>query len=132
MNVVCRFVLISPHRQWEIRRKGKPLDERYLMSTFKSKLVNIMIWARFSGEELDQSLVLERRIESDEYQDILYDSVFSVIDDIRIPSEGADTTSAIVENTLLFVHDNAPCHTAPKIPALLIENIPVLDWPCIA
>jgi hypothetical protein len=41
-----------------------------------------------------------------EYEDILYDSLFSLIDDLLEPPKDADTIQVTDENTFVFMQDN--------------------------
>ena len=83
---------LDPHEQWVIYPKNKALKPRYLLPSFKSECISIMIWACFSGERVRPIMVLEQRgIGSDEYEEILYDGLFSVVDDLLMPLEGSDT-----------------------------------------
>ena len=69
----------------------------------------------------------EGRIGADEYEDILYDKLFSLIDDLLEPSEDPDTIQVVNENTFLFMQDNAPCYKATCILEFLEENwVPVM------
>jgi transposase len=122
---------VDPHRQRVIRPNGTALQERYLMPTLKSGRVTIMIWACFSGEQNGPILVLEQGgIGSDEYEEILYDGLLSMVDDVLALPEDLDTITVADENTFLFMHDNAPCHKTPAVTNLLQENnIPVMKWP---
>jgi len=45
----------------------------------------------------------ERGIGADEYEEILNDSLFSLIDDLLEPSEDSNTICVIDENTFLFM-----------------------------
>ena len=52
------------------------------------------------------------------------------LNDLLQSPEGADTIQVADENTLLFMHDNAPCHKTEDVRELLRENnIPVMVWP---
>ena len=62
--------------------------------------------------------------------DILYDRLLSMVDDLLKPLENSDTIEVVDQNTMLFMHDNAPCHKAEEVWELLQENnIPVMVWP---
>ena len=89
-----------------------------------------MIWACFSGKRLGPLLTLEQGgIGSDEYQEILYDGLLSFIDDLTAAPTNTNTIRVANETTLLFMHDNATCHTTPEVNQLLQENnIPVMKW----
>jgi transposase len=122
---------VDPTRQRVIRPNGTALEERYLMPTFKSGRVTIMIWACFSGDRVGPILTLEQGgIGSDEYEEILYEGLLPMIDDILAPPENTDTIQVADENTFLFMHDNAPCHKTSAITNLLTDHhIPVMKWP---
>ena len=122
---------IDLHQQQLMCLKNKALKSWYLLPSFKSECISIMIWACFSGERVRPIMVLEQRgIGSDEYEEILYDGLFSVVDDLLMPLEGSDTIWVTDENTLLFMHNNVTCHKTPKVTAFIEENnIPVMKWP---
>ena len=62
--------------------------------------------------------------------DIPYVGLLSIIDDLLQVSEGMDTVAVADEHTLLFMHDNAPCHKTQEVRDLLQENnIPMMTWP---
>ena len=90
-----------------------------------------MIWACFSSNRISPVLTFEQRgIGSDEYMDILYYGLLSIVDNVLQPPEGADTIQVVAENTLLFMHNNALCHKTEDVRELLQENnIPVIVWP---
>jgi hypothetical protein len=90
-----------------------------------------MVWACFTGERLGPLVVCdEGGIGADEYEDILYDGLFSLVDDLLQLPENPDTIQVADENTFLFMHDNAPCHKAAHILEFLKENhVPVMKWP---
>jgi len=79
--------------------------------TFKSEQVKAMVWACFTGERLRPLMSYdEGGIGSIEYQDILHDSIFSLIDDLLDPSEDPKGVSIFHDNIFLFMQDNASCH----------------------
>ena len=122
---------VDLHRQCVIRPTGAALEECYLLPTFKSGRVTIMIWACFSGERNGPILVLKQGgISSDEYEEILYEGLLSMVEDILKAPQDFDTITVADENTFLFMHDNAPYHKTAAIMELLRENnIPVMIWP---
>ena len=89
-----------------------------------------MVWACFTGERLGSLIVCdEGGIGANEYEDILYDGLFSLIDDILQPPE-SNTIQVADDNTFLFMQDNARCHKAECILEFLKENgVPVMEWP---
>jgi len=90
-----------------------------------------MIWACFTGERLGPLLICdEGRIGADEYEDILYDGLFSLVDDLLEPPEEPEMIQVANENTFVFMQDNAPCHKANSILEFLEENhVPIMQWP---
>ena len=71
----------------------------------------------------------EGGIGADEYEDILYDGLFSLIDDLLEIPEDAEEVQVEDKTTFLFMQDNAPCHKATNILEFLEENhVPVMEW----
>ena len=89
-----------------------------------------MIWECFSGTRIGPLLTFEQGgIGSDEYMDILYDRLLSIVDDLLQLPEDSNTIEVADENTLLFMYDNAPCHKTEEVCELPQENnIPVMVW----
>jgi len=72
----------------------------------------------------------EGGIGANEYEDILYDRLFSLIDDLLEPPKDAETIQVANENTFLFMQDNASCHKAQEVLDFLAEyQVPVIQWP---
>jgi len=95
---------VNPRRQWVIRPKGEKLNPKYVKKTFKGERVTVMVWACFSGERLGPLIVCdEGGIGADEYQDNLYDGLFSLIDDLLEPPEDPETIQVAIEQTFLFM-----------------------------
>src|SRR5579859_5424429 len=122
---------VTPRRQWVIRPKGEKLNPKYVKKTFKGDCVTVMVWACFTGERLGPLIVCdEGGIGADEYQDTLFDGLFSLIDDLLEPPEDPETIQIATEQTFLFMQDNAPCHKATEVLDFLKENhVPVMEWP---
>ena len=77
------WVGVSPRRQWVIRPKGERLNPKYVKKTFKGEQVKVMVCPCFTGERLGPLIVCdEGGVGADEYEDITYDSLFSLIDDL--------------------------------------------------
>src|SRR5271170_7879541 len=93
-------------------------------------MIKMMIWGCFTDSRLDPLTICnEGRIEADEYKDILYDGLFSLIDDILQSSE-SDTICVTDENTFLFMQDNASCYKTHCILKFLKENhVSIMKWP---
>jgi len=124
------WIGVNPRRQWIIRPPGEKFNRKYTKKTFKSAQVKVMVWACFTGERLGPLIVCdEGGIGANEYEDILYDGLFSLIDDILQPPE-SDTIRVADENAFVFMQDNAQCHKAECILEFLQENhVPVMEWP---
>ena len=72
----------------------------------------------------------EDGISANEYEDILYDGLFSLVDDLLEPPEEPDTIQVADENTFIFMQDNAPCHKVTEGLEFLRENyVPIMEWP---
>ena len=125
------WIGINPCRQWVIRPEGERLNHKYVKKTFKSAQVKVMVWACFTGNRLGPLVICnDGGIGADEYEDILYDGLFSLIDDLLASPEDPDTIQVADENTILFMQDNASCHKAACILEFLEENhVPVMEWP---
>jgi Transposase/DDE superfamily endonuclease len=125
------WIGVNPHRQWVIRPKGERLNPKYVKKSFKSERVKIMVWGCFTGERLGPLIICdEEGIGTNEYEEIIYDGLFSLIDDLLEPPEDPETIQVADENTLLFMQDNAPCHKATEVLEFLAEhNVPVMEWP---
>ena len=90
-----------------------------------------MIWACFTGERLKPLVICdEGGIDANEYEDIIYDRLFSLIDDLLTPPEDTEAIRVANENTFLFMQDNAKCHKAQEVLDFLEENqVPIMKWP---
>jgi hypothetical protein len=97
-----------------------------------------MVWGCFAGNQLGPLLTFEQGgIGSDEYQDVLYDGLLGLLDDLDETEERTDSDWEEMVTTLirrprpyLFMHDNAPCHKTADVAELLADNgIPVMKWP---
>jgi len=114
-----------------IRPKGERLNPKYVKKTFKSAQVKVMVWACFTGERLGPLIVCEEGgVGANEYEDILYDGLFSLIDDLLKPPESPETIQVADKNTIIFMQDNATCHKAREVLDFLGEyQVPVMKWP---
>ena len=124
------WIRVNPRRQWIICPPGERLNRKYVKKTFKGAHVRVMVWACFTGDRLGPLVVCdEGGIGANEYEDILYDGLFSLIDNILQPPE-SDTIQVADETTFLFMQDNARCHKATYVREFLQENhVPVMEWP---
>ena len=61
-----------------------------------------MVWACFTVERLGPLIVcIEWDIEADEYEHIIYDRLFSLVDDLLEPLEQSETFQ-VVDNTIFL------------------------------
>ena len=125
------WIGVNPRRQWVICPPGERLNWKYVKKTFKSAQVKVMVWACFTGERLGPLIVCDDGgIGADEYEDILYDGLFSLIDDLLEPPDDPGTIQVADQNTFLFMQDNALCHKAIPVLEFLQENrVPIMEWP---
>jgi hypothetical protein len=114
-----------------IRPPGERLNRKYVKKTFKSAQVKGMVWACFIGDRLGPMIICdEGGIGANEYEDILYDGLFSLIDDLLAIPEDAEEVQIADENAFVFMQDNASCHKADTVLEFLVENrVPVMAWP---
>ena len=90
-----------------------------------------MVWACFTSERLGPLIICdEGGIRADEYEDIIFDGLFSLIDDLLEPPDDPETIRIADENTYLFMQDIAPCHKADNVLDFLHEHhVPIMEWP---
>lgn len=125
------WIGVNPRRQWVIRPEGERLNPKYVKKSFKSQRVKAMVWGCFTGDRLGLLIICdEGGIGAAEYEDILYDGLFSLIDDILELPENGETIEVADENTLLFQQDNAKCHTAKEVLDFPKQHhVPIMQWP---
>lgn len=79
-----------------------------------------MVWACFGNGKLGPLIVCDSGgVNADMYLQILSDGVVEFINQLLKPKEGSDTIKVAFNDTFLFMHDNAPCHTAKKVEQFL-------------
>ena len=90
-----------------------------------------MVWACFNGMKVGPLIVCESgNVNADRYIEILENGAVSYIGSLSNPSSGSNTTTTLNNDTVLFMHDNAPCHTAHKVTQYLkTKRIPIMKWP---
>ena len=90
-----------------------------------------MVWACFSGMKVGPLIVCESgNVNTDCYVEIFENGAVSYIGSLSNPSSRSDTTTTLNNDIVLFMHDNAPCHTAHKVTQYLkIKWIPIIKWP---
>ena len=85
-----------------------------------------MVWACFTGERLGPLIICdEGGVGVDEYEDIIHDSLSSLIDDLL---QDQDVIRVADKSTFLFMQDNSTVHKATDIMEFLAENhVPVME-----
>ena len=69
----------------------------------------------------------QRGISPDEYEEIIYDSLFSLIDDLFVLLDNPTTICIDNEDTVLFMHDTTLYHKTEGVKQLLTDNyIPII------
>jgi len=114
-----------------IRKKGQAFLSRYCDGTVKSGKVTIMVWACFTGAGPGPLIVCDAgSVNADRYLEILKDGVVTLVDKLLEVPPGADSIVVATDDTFLFMHDNAPCHTATKVKNFLKKRrLPTMKWP---
>jgi hypothetical protein len=90
-----------------------------------------MVWGCFSNGKPGPLIVCETGgVNADAYLKILEEGVVKFIDELFTPDEASDTITVASHDAYLFMHDNAPCHTAKKVEKYLKDQrIPIMKWP---
>ena len=79
-----------------------------------------MVWACFSNGKPGPLIICDSgAVNADAYLKILSDGVVEFITELLIPEEGSDSIRVATDDAFLFMHDNAPCHTAKKVQQFL-------------
>jgi hypothetical protein len=123
------WIGVNPYHQWVIHPPGERLNQKYVKKTFKSTQVKVMVWVCFTGGRLGPLIICDNGgIGADEYKDILYNRLFSLVDDLLEILDDAEEVQVADQNTFLFMQDNAPCYKATEILEFLHENhVPVMS-----
>jgi transposase len=114
-----------------IRKKGHAHKPRHCDGTVKSGKITMMVWACFNGLKPGPLIVCDAgSVNADRYLDILRDGVVTFVEDLLTPAPGSNTITVATSDTYLFMHDNAPCHTAKKVTEFLKKRrVPTMKWP---
>ena len=90
--------------------------------------VKVMVWACFTGERLNPLIIYnDREIDTNKYKDILYDKLFSLINDLLELLENSRTIQVADKNTLIFMQDNILYYKATYILKFLTKNkVPII------
>jgi DDE superfamily endonuclease len=69
-------------------------------------------------------------VNADAYLEILSEGFATFINELLISDKGSDTIRVATDDAFLFMHDNAPHHTAKKVQQYLKnQRIPIMKWP---
>lgn len=114
-----------------IRKKGQAFLRRHCDGTVKSGKVTMMVWACFSDGKPGPLIVCDTGgVNADAYLKILSNGVVEFINELLEPETVSDTIRVATDDAFLFMHDNAPCHTAKKVQEFLkLRRIPMMKWP---
>ena len=114
-----------------IRKRGHAHLERHCDGTVKSGKITMMVWACFNGLKPGPLIVCDAgSVNADRYLDVLRDGVVTFVNEMLTPELGSNTITVATEDTYLFMHDNAPCHTAKKVTEFLKKRrVPTMKWP---
>src|SRR5256885_15102132 len=107
---------------------GQAYLRRHCDGTVKLGQVSIMVWACFSNGRLGPLIVCETGgVNTDVYLKILKEGVVKFIDKLFMLNEASDTITVTSHDAYLFMHNNAPCHTAKKVEKYLkVQQIPIM------
>jgi transposase len=105
--------------QQRVRRPSTAsrFDTKYTQKTIKHP-ASVMVWACFSGARGRGSLYFlpkSKTMNSEVYLNVLEEKLLPVFE---------------IHEATMFMHDNAPCHTAKKVSKFLKEkDVDVITWP---
>jgi hypothetical protein len=86
----------------------------------KSGRVNIMVSGCFSNGRPGPLIVCDTGgVNADVYFEILSEGVIEFINELLTPEDESDTITVATDDAFLFMHNNAPCHTAKKVQQFL-------------
>jgi len=79
---------------------GERLNQKY-SKTFKSTQVKVIVWTCFMGGKSSSLIVCDGGMTGNEYEDLLFDRLFSLINDLVGISE--DSESIQITNKSTFI-----------------------------
>ena len=108
----------SDGKQWVWKKAGDGLIEREVQGTVKFGGGNIMVWSSMGWNGVGELAEVKRRMDADQYVDILDNHLLPSIEE-----------SGIVKGGYIFQQDNDPKHTSKKAKNWMEENdITLFDW----
>jgi hypothetical protein len=128
----CSIILGRKSRRRRcIRKQGHAFKKRHCDGTVKSGKISIMVWACFSGGKVGPLIVCNSgNVNADRYLEILEDGAVTFIEELLASSEDPDIIEVATPDAYLFMHDNAPCHTAKKVTNYLKpRRVRTMKWP---
>ena len=82
---------------------GKKLNPKYIKKIFKDACIKGIVWACFIGDRLRSLIIYDDEvIRADEYKDIFYDRLFTLIDDISELSD--NETIQVTDDKNFFLY----------------------------
>ena len=104
-------------RQYVRRTPGRRLDPKCVKKTVKFGGGSVMVWGMFSSEGVGPLLRINGTVNAKVYRNIVEQQVLPLIRQSQL-------------QPAIFMHDNAPCHTAKLVKDYLQqESIEVMKWP---
>jgi len=90
--------------KWAIYPEDERLNPKYIKKNFKSARVKVIVWTYFTSKELDLWIVCDKRaISTDEYENIIYKTLFSLINDLLELPDNSETIRITDKTTFLFM-----------------------------
>lgn len=110
-------VIGSDGQRYVRRRTGERLSIRCVQKTVKFGGGSVMVWGIMSASGCGPLVRLQGSVNAEVYKQLLRQYTIPYFQSAPLKPP-------------IFMHDNAPCHTAKKVKAFLLENrVQVMDWP---
>ena len=110
---------------------SKGLQEWYLVPSFKSSQVTIMVWTCFCSDKIGPIFALNQGgFSAVEYMEILFDGLMPMIDNLLQQPAAHTMICVTIKYSLLFMSNNVPCYMDHWVSKFLEEHgIAVMPWP---
>jgi transposase len=106
---------------WVWRMVGEKYKKEYLSPTVKQS-DGIMVWGCFTRKKMGPLVLVEGKLNSSKYNNILTENLLPFINELREEEDG--------DGVFIFQEDNAPCHKSGAANRWKEENdVQVLPWP---